>query len=140
MSGFLLDTDVISELVKPKPHPHVVRWVNETDEDSLFLSVLTLGEIRKGTALLPQGARKSHLETWLERDLPERFLGRILSITDRIADRWGLLAARAQSQGKPVHAIDGLLAATALDHNLIFVTRNVEDVDATGVPVQNPWE
>jgi predicted nucleic acid-binding protein len=140
MSGFLLDTNVISELVKPKPHPHVVRWVNEADEDSLFLSVLTLGEIRKGIALLPQGARKSHLEIWLEKDLPERFMGRILFITDRIADRWGLLAARAQSQGKSVRVIDGLLAATALDHNLIFVTRNVQDVDPTGVPVQNPWE
>jgi predicted nucleic acid-binding protein len=140
MSGFLLDTNVISELVKPKPHPHVVRWVNETDEDSLFLSVLTLGKIRQGVALLPQGARKSNLETWLERDLPERFSRRILSITDRIADRWGLLAARAKNQGKPVHAIDGLLAATALDHNLIFITRNVQDVDPTGVPLQNPWE
>lgn len=140
MSGFLLDTNVISELVKPKPHPHVVRWVNETDEDSLFLSVLTLGEIRQGVALLPQGARKSTLETWLERDLPERFSGRILSITDRITDRWGLLAARARNQRKPVHAINGLLAATALDHNLIFVTRNVQDVDPTGVPLQNPWE
>ncbi|MBK8575230.1 MAG: type II toxin-antitoxin system VapC family toxin [Elusimicrobia bacterium] len=140
MSGFLLDTNVISELIKPKPQPNVVRWVREADEDALFLSVLTLGEIRKGISLLPQSTRKSRLETWLEKDLPDRFSDRILPVTEQIADRWGLLAARAQSQGKPVHVIDGLLAATALDHNLIFVTRNVQDVDPTGVSYQNPWE
>jgi predicted nucleic acid-binding protein len=140
MSGFLLDTNVISELVKPKPHLRVVRWVNQTDEDSLFLSVLTFGEIRKGIALLPQGPRKSRLESWLEKDLPERFLGKILAVTDRIADRWGLIAARTQSRGKPVHVIDGLLAATALEHNLILATRNTVDRDPTGVPLQNPWE
>lgn len=140
MSGFLLDTNVISELIKPKPQPNVVRWVREADEDALFLSVLTLAEIRKGISLLPQSTRKSRLETWLEKDLPDRFSDRILPVTEQIADRWGLLAARAQSQGKPVHVIDGLLAATALDHNLIFVTRNVQDVDPTGVSYQNPWE
>ena len=140
MSGFLLDTNVISELVKPKPHPHVVRWVNEADEDALFLSVLTIGEIRKGIALLPQGPRKSHLEIWLENDLPDRFSGRILSVTDRIAGRWGLMTARLQSRGKPIHVIDGLLAATAMEHNLIFSTRNTEDVEPTGAPFQNPWE
>ncbi|MBL8022680.1 MAG: type II toxin-antitoxin system VapC family toxin [Elusimicrobia bacterium] len=140
MSGFLIDTNVISELVKPKPHPHVVRWMNDVDEDTLFLSVLTLGEIRKGIALLPQSHRKSHLGTWLEKDLPERFLGRVLPLTDRIADRWGLIAARTQSLKKPVHVIDSLMAATALDHNLIFVTRNTRDLEPTGVPLQNPWE
>lgn len=139
MSGFLLDTNVLSELVKPKPHPPVVRWINDADEDSLYLSVLTLGEIRKGIAGLPQGPRKSHLETWLQQDLPDRFLGRILPVTERIATRWGLITAPSLMHGKPLHVIDGLLAATALDHNLVFVTRNVNDVAPTGVPYQNPW-
>jgi predicted nucleic acid-binding protein len=92
MSGFLLDTNVISELVKPKPHPHVVRWVNETDEDSLFLSVLTLGKIRQGVALLPQGRKEISISKHgLNGTCPNDLSGRILSITDRIADRWGLI-------------------------------------------------
>ncbi len=139
MSGFLLDTNVLSELVKPKPNPRVVQWVNQAQEETLYLSVLTVGEIRKGVALLPQSPKRARIESWLERDLQERFYHRILPITDRIADRWGLLAARAHSHGNPLHVVDGLMAATALEHNLTLVTRKTKDVDPAGVPVQNPW-
>jgi len=110
------------------------------DESLLYLSVLTVGEIRKGVARLAQGKRRTHLEAWLERDLQTRFSGRILSVSVPIADRWGLLAAEARRKGKPLSAIDGLLAATALHHNLTIVSRNVADFANTQVPILNPWE
>jgi predicted nucleic acid-binding protein len=140
MSGFLLDTNCISELVRSDPEPRVLEWMEEADETLLYLSVLTLGEIRKGVAGLPQGKRRTHLETWLELDLQARFSGRILSIDRPIADRWGLLAAEAKRKGKALSAIDGLLAATALHHSLTMVSRNVGDFAHTHAPVLNPWE
>lgn len=138
MSGFLLDTNVISELVRPKPEPKVKAWVAATDEDLLYLSVLTLGEIRKGIAALKDASRRVRLEAWLDGDLAVRFAGRILAIDRAVADRWGRLAAQAGSKS-PLPVIDGLLAATALHHNLTLVTRNTNDVAETGVPVFNPW-
>jgi predicted nucleic acid-binding protein len=140
MSGFLLDTNCISELVRSKPEPRVVKWMEAADESVLYLSVLTLGEIRKGVAGLPQGRRRTQLETWLELDLQARFSGRILSIDASIADRWGLLAAEARRNGKALSAIDGLLAATALQHNLTLVSRNSTDFAPTHATLLNPWE
>ncbi len=140
MSGFLLDTNVISELVKPRPEPAVVRWVEESDENLLYLSVLTLGEIRKGVAALPQSARRVELEAWLESDLRLRFSKRILAIDEDIADRWGILAGQAQKDGRELPVIDGLLAATAIHHNLTLVTRNTSDIASTGTLLFNPWE
>ena len=140
MSGFLLDTNCISELVRVKPDPRVLQWMDAADESLLYLSVLTLGEIRKGVAGLPQSKRRTHLESWLELELRSRFSGRILEIEAAVADRWGLLAAEAKRRGKPLSAIDGLLAATALHHNLTIVSRNISDFAGTQVPVLNPWE
>ena len=140
MTGFLLDTNCISEAVRLKPEPRVMAWIEAAEEALLFLSVLTLGEIRKGVAAIPQGKRRSHLEMWLEVELQARFSGRILSIDEAVADRWGLLAANAKRKGKPLSAIDGLLAATAIHHNLTIVSRNVGDFANTQVPVVNPWE
>jgi len=139
MSGFLLDTNVISELIKPKPEPKVATWVDSTDESLLYLSVLTLGEIRKGIGLLPNASRRVVLEAWLDTDLIIRFAERILLIDQAVADRWGRLAADAARARSPLSVIDGLLAATALDHNLTFVTRNTKDIASTGVAVFNPW-
>lgn len=139
MSGFLLDTNVVSELVRPKPDDGVLRWVEETDESILFLSVLTLGEIRNGVERLRSGPRRGRLESWVQMDLRLRFQGRILPIDEAIADRWGKVSAIAASKGKPVPVIDGLLAATALHHNLTLVTRNSSDVSGTGVATLNPW-
>lgn len=138
MSGFLLDTNVISELVRPMPEPKVRAWVAATDENLLYLSVLTLGEIRKGLLTLKDASRRVHLEAWLDSDLVLRFAGRILAIDQAVADRWGRLAAQEMA-GSLLPVIDGLLAATALHHNLTFVTRNTKDVAATGVPLFNPW-
>jgi len=140
MSGFLLDTNCISELVRRKPEARVLEWIEAADESLLYLSVLTLGEIRKGVARLPQGKRRTHLETWLELDLQTRFAGRILPIDAPVADRWGLLAAEAKRKGSVLSAIEGLLAATALQHNLTIVSRNVSDFADTHAPVLNPWE
>jgi predicted nucleic acid-binding protein len=110
------------------------------DESLLYLSVLTLGEIRKGVAGLAQGKRRTHLETWLEVDLKARFSGKIVSIDSAIADRWGLLASAAKRQGKALSVVGGLLAATALHHNLTVVARNASDFTETQVQVLNPWE
>lgn len=140
MSGFLLDTNCISELVRSKPDPLVLKWMEATHENLLYLSVLTLGEIRKGIAGVPQSRRRTQLETWLELDLQTRFSGRILPIDAPIADRWGLLAAEAKRKGRGLSAIDGLLAATALQHNLTIVSRNVSDFAGTQVSMLNPWE
>jgi predicted nucleic acid-binding protein len=139
VSGFLIDTNVISELVRPRPDARVADWMDATDEESLFLSVLTLGEIRKGIAALAHPARKARLETWLSRGLTLRFEGRILAIDQAVADRWGQITGSLALKGSPIAVIDGLLAATALQHNLTLVTRNTRDVALTGVPVFDPW-
>jgi toxin FitB len=140
MSGFLLDTNCISELIRPKPEPRVVDWMRAVDESLLYLSVLTLGEIRTGAAILPQSKRRTHLESWLELDVRVRFSGRILAIDDVVADRWGWLTAEAERKGRPLAAVDGLLAATALEYNLTVVSRNTGDFASTLVPILNPWE
>lgn len=138
MSGFLLDTNVISELVRPRPEPKVIAWVAATDENLLYLSVLTLGEIRKGVASLKEASRRVTLEAWLDSDLAIRFKGRTLGVDEAVADRWGRLAAQAGAK-TALPVIDGLLAATALQHNLTLVTRNTKDFAGTNVPVFNPW-
>ena len=139
MSGFLLDTNVISELVKAKPEPKVTNWIDSVDENLLYLSVLTVGEIRKGITLLRDAPRRVALEAWLNSDLALRFAERILSIDRAVADRWGQLAADAAEARTPLPVIDGLLAATALHQNMTLVTRNTKDIVVTGVPVFNPW-
>ena len=140
MSGYLLDTNCISEAVRVNPEPRVLSWLEAVEETLLYLSVLTLGEIRKGVAALTQGNRRTLLEAWLEVELQARFAGRILSIDAAVADRWGALAAGVKAMGATLSSIDGLLAATALHHNLTIVSRNVGDFANTQVPVLNPWK
>lgn len=142
MSGFLLDTNVISEFARPdnKPDQRVKQWLETANSDSLYASVLTFGEIRRGIEKLSPGKRRTHLENWLEKDLHEWFEKRLLVINEAIANRWGLLAAAAQRTGKPLAIIDGLLAATALEHKLTVVTRNSADFTSAGVPILDPWQ
>ena len=140
MKGYLLDTNCISEAVRSRPEPRVMSWLETADETLLYLSVLTLGGIRKGVASLPQSRRRTALETWLDGELRARFSARILPIDAAIADRWGSLAAVAKSKGRTLSTIDGLLAATAIHHNLTIVSRNDNDFASTQVPVLNPWE
>ena len=138
MKGYLLDTNCVSELVRPKPEPRVLRWVEGADEAMLYLSVITLGEIRKGVAALAHGKRRIALDAWLEMELPARFAGRILPIDAAITDRWGSLAAHADSSGRSLPAIDGLLAATAICHDLVIVSRNAADFPYSRV--LDPWK
>jgi len=140
VSGFLLDTNVISELIKPLPEPNVTTWIERIDESLLYLSVLTLGEIRRGIAVLPQSRRRATLEAWLDKELRARFEDRILAIDQEVADRCGLLTAAARSNGIVLPVIDGLMAATALEHNLTLVTRDTGQIPSMGVAVFNPWE
>ena len=140
MTGFLLDTNLISEIVRPRPERRVVDWLESVNESLLYLSVLTLGEIRKGVIALPGGKRRSLLEKWLEVDLPSRFEGRILPVGVAVSLRWGMLAARAKQKGTPLPIIDGLLAATALHYGLTIVSRNTGHFLNCNAIALNPWE
>ncbi len=135
--SYLLDTNVISDLVKPKPDKNVLKWFSLVPDDALYLSVLTLGEIRKGVERISNSSRREKLRLWLEHDLRDWFGPRILPVGPDVADRWGRLLADV---GRPVPSIDSLLAATALHHELRLVSRNVKDFDYAGVDVINPWE
>jgi hypothetical protein len=140
VAGYLLDTNVISELMKHRPSARVVTWVDATPEDLLYLSVISLGEVRKGIELLADdNPARSALQTWLDRDVQLRFAGRLLTFDDAVAERWGVVEAIARRRRLTIPTIDAQLAATALHHGLTFVTRNTEDVGPAGVPVFNPW-
>ncbi len=134
--SYLIDTNVISELKHKRPDPNVVAWFEARPASSLYLSVLTLGEIRKGIHRLDNTQRKLMLLDWLEQTLPAFFSGRILPIDERVADHWGRLLAEA---GRPMPAIDSLIAATASAHNLMLVTRNTADFNYCGVEIIDPW-
>jgi toxin FitB len=138
-SWYLLDTNCVSEAVKLRPDPQVADWIDSVDESLLFLSVMTLGEIRKGLANLEQGKRRTQLETWLEIDLRDRFHKRILGVDRAIADRWGALTGEAKRRGQTVAVVNGILAATALHYNLTVVSRNANDFARAQVAVLNPW-
>lgn len=134
--SYLLDTNALSELVRPEPNGAVLAWFSEVPDESLYISVLTIGEIRKGVEGLADGKRKEKLRIWLEHELPEWFDGRVLDIDAAVAERWGRLQADAK---RPIPAIDSLLAATALHHELRMVTRNSKDFDDAALEVINPW-
>ena len=138
--SFLLDTSVISELVRKSPHLPVLEWIDAQDETSLYLSVVTIGEIEKGIARLPASARKTKLQSWVRRDFVERFGARLLPVDIRVATRWGTLTGESEKRGQPLPVIDSLIAATALVHDFAVVTRNVDDFKRCGVACVNPWD
>jgi len=135
--SYLIDTNVLSELRRKEPNPCVVAWFEERPATTLYVSVLTLGEIRKGIEALGKSERKLKLLDWFETELPAFFSGRVLPIDEEVADRWGRLLAAAR---RPLPAIDSLLAATALTHGLALVTRNVNDFPHLDLEIINPWE
>jgi predicted nucleic acid-binding protein len=137
--SYLLDTNVVSEWMKTRPHPGVVRWLAEVDEDRVFLSVVAFAELRFGIERLPHGARRRRLDAWLAGEMPVRFEGRVLDVDIGVADAWGRIVARAQAAGRPVSAMDALMAATAERHDLVLVTRNISDFERLGVNILNPW-
>lgn len=136
--NFLLDTNAVSEWVKPRPNPGVIRWMESVDEDRVFLSVISLAELRYGAERMAAGARRNRIEEWLRDELPLRFEGRVLPVDDQIAEAWGKTVARAETAGRPMGAMDAFLAATAERYRLTFVTRNVSDFPLLKAVV-NPW-
>jgi toxin FitB len=137
--NFLLDTHVVSEWAKPRPDAGVVAWLAEADEDRVFISVITLAELRRGIERLPGGARRDRLDRWLSQRVPARFEARVLSVDAETADGWGRVMARGDAGGRPVGTMEAFIAATAERHNLTLVTRNVSDFDVLGIRLFNPW-
>ncbi len=136
---FLLDTCVVSELVKKQPDQKVASWVSSINENNFFLSVLTIGEIHKGVEKLPNSERKSRLKIWITHDLPERFYNRILDFDIATASLWGKIQAKSEMAGKSMPIIDGQIASTGIHNNLTVVTRNIADMEISGADLYNPW-
>lgn len=135
----LLDTNVVSEWRRPQPDRQVVDWLKRVDIGSVFLSVITLLEIRQGIDRLPLGGRRDGLEAWLVQEVPYFFEGRVLPVDEAVADVCGRIRARAFASGRPIPVLDAFLAATAEVHGLTLVTRNTRDFEVWGGPVFNPW-
>jgi predicted nucleic acid-binding protein len=138
--GFLLDTNVPSELTKPMPDRAVKSWVNAQDNLALHFSAISVGELRKGISLLAHGKRRTQLEEWFEGFLLPFFGPRVMAVTPEIGDRWGRFAASRKTSGKPLGLADGLIAATAFEHGLTLVTRNAKDFADLGLAILNPWD
>ncbi len=136
----LLDTCVLSEFISKKPNAGVVRWLQEQDEDCLFISAITRGELQYGVARLPLSQRRERLAQWLASDILDRFDGRVLVIDADVMLRWGTLRAQMEASGRSLPVIDSMVAATALFHDLLVVTRNAQDFADTGVQIVNPWQ
>jgi toxin FitB len=137
--NYLLDTCLISELAKSKPDEKVVDWVLSENETSFYISVLTLGELYKGVEKLPESKKKEELRIWIEDELKNRFQSRIISIDMRVSILLGKIQCFAEKNGKPMPAIDSLIAATGIAYDLTVVTRNVADMEQSGVKLLNPW-
>jgi predicted nucleic acid-binding protein len=138
--NYLLDTCLISELAKSNPDKKVVDWVLSENETGFYVSVLTFGELHKGIEKLPESKKKEGLRVWIEDELKDRFQNRIIGIDMRVSILWGRIQCVAEKKGKPMPAIDSLIAATGIAHDLIVVTRNVSDMEQSGVRLLNPWE
>ncbi|MBW2039157.1 MAG: type II toxin-antitoxin system VapC family toxin [Deltaproteobacteria bacterium] len=138
--NYVLDTNVISELIAKQPDKNVVEWLDRLDPNTVYLSVITIGEIRKGIENLTPSKRREAIREWLETDLLLRFQGRIIEITTEVMLIWGELTGRLEQEGKPITAIDSLIAAIALHGNYCLVTRNEHDFQHTGVKIINPWK
>lgn len=138
--NLLLDTNVISELIAPKPNLAILNWLDAQDADQVCLSVLTIGEICKCIEKLPESKRKQSLWDWLNNDLPTRFSNRILTINASVMMTWGILVAQQERIGRPLPALYSLIVASALHYRCQLVTRNEKDFDGTGIIVVNPWK
>jgi predicted nucleic acid-binding protein len=139
VNGFLLDTNVVSDLRKPRPNPGLIAWIASVDEEKLFLSVLTIGELRIGITVQTDAKKRAALETWLVSDLITRFAGRILAFDLDVAQQWGRIEGRARLGSGKLPVIDSQLAATAIYHGMTLVTNNETDFSRSGASILNPW-
>jgi predicted nucleic acid-binding protein len=139
VTGYLVDTNILSELTRPLPEPQVEAFLRRS-KGRVFVSVLSIGEIRKGIASLPTSNRRAVLEDWLDNEIMAWFADRVLPVTLAVAEQWGVLAAQSKTKGRPRPVIDGIIAATDLKHDLVMATRNVGDFKDRGVTILNPWE
>lgn len=137
---YILDTNIVSELTRRRGKESVLSWLSAQDEDQTFLSVMTVAELRQGVALAPSASRQNELSEWLYGILLARYEGRIISVSQPVAEAWGILSAKARVSGKPAAVIDCFIAATAAVHSKIIVTRNVRDFEPFGVEILNPFE
>lgn len=135
----LLDTNVLSEVTKPTPDMRVLAWLDRLDEDRSFISIVSIAEIRRGVALMDNGRKRDALAEWLARDLPQRFERRIIPVDEPVALSWGDLMGRAKRSGRGLSSMDGLIAATAIAHDLILATRNTRDFEGFGIELIDPW-
>lgn len=136
---YLLDTNVVSETIRPRPEARVLDWLAAGEAEALHISVLTLGELEFGLALMAHGTRRTRLERWIRVELPARFADRVLPVDLRVARVWGRMRADGRVRGRPLPVADGLIVATAQVHGLTLVTRNVSDCGGRGVPTLDPW-
>jgi predicted nucleic acid-binding protein len=137
--SFLLDTNVVSEWVRKRPDPGVIAWLTDVDEDRVFLSVVSLAELRRGITRLSEGQRRRRLEIWFAEALPQRFEGRTLAIDGAVAIAWGDVVAEREALGRPISPMDAFIAATARVHDLDLVTRNAGDFVTSVRTIVNPW-
>jgi predicted nucleic acid-binding protein len=137
--NFLLDTNVVSEWTKPRPDAGIVAWLAEADEDRIFISLVTMAELRHGIERLPAGARRDRLDTWLSEQVPLRFEDRLLPVDAETVHAWGRIMARGQAACRPAGTMDAFIAATAERHDMTLVTRNVSDFETLGIRLINPW-
>ncbi|OWV78469.1 recombinase [Rhizobium sp. N122] len=135
----LLDTNVLSEVTKPNPDMRVLAWLDKLDEDRTFISIVSIAEIRRGVALMDSGRKRDALADWLARDLPQRFERRIIPVEEPVALAWGDLMGRAKRSGRGLSSMDGLIAATAVAHDLTLATRNTKDFEGFGIELIDPW-
>ncbi|QSY98151.1 type II toxin-antitoxin system VapC family toxin (plasmid) [Rhizobium bangladeshense] len=135
----LLDTNVLSEVTKPNPDVRVLGWLGGLDEDLSFISVVSVAEIRRGVTLMDNGRKRDVLADWLARDLPQRFERRIIPVDEAVALAWGDLMGHAKRNGRGLSSMDGLIAATAIAHDLTLATRNTRDFEGFGIELVDPW-
>lgn len=137
--NFLLDTNAVSAWKRPRPDTGLVQWLTAVDEDCVFLSVVTLAELRRGVEMMPPGARRDLFDAWLVQDVTDRFSSRLLPVDAETADLWGRAMMRGRSVGRPTSPMDAFIAATAERHDLTLVTHNTSDFDVLGIRLLNPW-
>jgi predicted nucleic acid-binding protein len=139
VTRYLVDTNVPSELTKPAPDSGVVEFLVQAGKANVFASVVSVGEICKGIAGLPESTRRQDLRNWLEKVMRPWFAGRLLPVTEEVAERWGTITGEQRLRGRQISMADGLIAATAMEHGLTLATRNVKDFENLGIAVFNPW-